>query len=126
MIGNFLKKIIGDKNSKDQTTYKPYVDSVISAYPEIQKLSDNELRKQTTIFIQKISDDKSTLEQELTDLRNQAEDIELSIQEKTEIFEKVEKLEKEVDAKIEESLLEILPKAFSVIKETAYRWAKNG
>jgi len=126
MIGNFLKKIIGDKNSKDQTTYKPYVDSVISAYPEIQKLSDNELREQTTIFIQKISDDKSTLEQELTDLRNQAEDIGLSIQEKTEIFEKVEKLEKEVDAKIEESLLEILPKAFSVIKETAYRWAKNG
>ena len=49
-----------------------------------------------------------------------------SIQDKTEIFEKVEKLEKEVDEKIEESLLEILPKAFAVIKETANRWANNG
>jgi len=53
MIGNFLKKIIGDKNSKDQITYQPYVDSVISVYPEIQSLSDNELREQTNIFIQR-------------------------------------------------------------------------
>ena len=126
MIGNFLKKIIGDKNSKDQITYQPYVDSVISVYPEIQSLSDNELREQTNIFIQKISEDKSSLEDQLTQLKEQAEGIELSIQEKTAIFEKVEKLEKEVDARIEETLIEILPKAFAVIKETASRWAQNG
>jgi len=126
MIGNFLKKIIGDKNSKDQITYQPYVDSVISVYPEIQSLSDNELREQTNIFIQKINEDKSSLEDQLTQLKEQAEGIELSIQEKTAIFEKVEKLEKEVDARIEETLIEILPKAFAVIKETASRWAQNG
>ena len=126
MIGNFLKKIIGDKNSKDRSTYQPFVDSVNAIYPEIQSCTDNELRNYTNTFIQKISEDKSALEEQLSKLKNEAENPELSIQDKTEIFEKVEKLEKEVDEKIEESLLEILPKAFAVIKETANRWANNG
>ncbi|MEE3144645.1 MAG: preprotein translocase subunit SecA [Bacteroidota bacterium] len=126
MIGNFLKKIIGDKNAKDRSTYQPFVDSVNAIYPEIQSCTDNELRNHTNTFIQKISEDKSSLEEQLSKLKNQAENPELSIQDKTEIFEKVEKLEKEVDEKIEESLLEILPKAFAVIKETANRWANNG
>ena len=126
MIGNFLKKIIGDKNSKDRSTYQPFVDSVNAIYPEIQSCTDNELRNHTNTFIQKISEDKSDLEEQLSKLKNEAENPELSIQDKTEIFEKVEKLEKEVDEKIEESLLEILPKAFAVIKETANRWANNG
>ncbi len=126
MFGNFLKKIIGDKNSKDQVVYQPYVDSVNSVYPEIENLSDDELREQTTVFIQQISENKKDLEEELSELRKQAEDLELSIQEKTEIFDKIEKVEKEVDEKIEESLIEILPKAYAVIKETANRWVKNG
>ena len=126
MIGHFLKKIIGDKNSKDRSKYQPFVDSVNAIYPEIQSCTDNELRNHTNTFIQKISEDKSSLEEQLSNLKNQAENPELSIQDKTEIFEKVEKLEKEVDEKIEESLLEILPKAFAVIKETANRWANNG
>ena len=124
MIGNFLKKIIGDKNSKDRSTYQPFVDSVNAIYPEIQSCTDNELRNHTNTFIQKISEDKSALEEQLSKLKNEAENPELSIQDKTEIFEKVEKLEKEVDEKIEESLLEILPKALR--GETANRWANNG
>ncbi|MBT5933283.1 MAG: preprotein translocase subunit SecA, partial [Flavobacteriales bacterium] len=126
MIGNLLKKIIGDKNTKDQSTYQPFVESVNAVYPEIQSLTDNELRSQTNIFIQKIQEDKSSLEDQLSELKEEAENPGLSIQDKTAIFEKVEKLEKEVDERIEETLLEILPQAFSVIKETAYRWANNG
>jgi len=126
MIGNLLKKIIGDKNTKDQSTYQPFVESVNAVYPEIQSLTDNELRSQTNIFIQKIQEDKSSLEDQLSELKEEAENPGLSIQDKTAIFERVEKLEKEVDERIEETLLEILPQAFSVIKETAYRWANNG
>jgi len=126
MIGNLLKKIIGDKNTKDQSTYQPFVESVNAVYPEIQSLTDNELRSQTNIFIQKIKEEKSSLEDQLAELKEEAENTVLSIQDKTAIFERVEKLEKEVDERIEETLLEILPQAFSVIKETAYRWANNG
>ncbi|MDG2153481.1 MAG: preprotein translocase subunit SecA, partial [Crocinitomicaceae bacterium] len=114
------------KNTKDRSTYQPFVDSVNAVYPEIQSLTDNELRLQTNTFIQKIQEDKSTLEEQLANLKEEAENTALSIQDKTAIFEKVEKLEKEVDEKIEETLLEILPQAFSVVKETALRWATKG
>ena len=70
MIGNFLKKIIGDKNSKDRSnTYQPFVDSVNAIYPEIQSCTDNELRNHTNTFIQKISEDKSALEEQLSKLK---------------------------------------------------------
>ena len=67
MIGNLLKKIIGDKNTKDRSTYQPFVESVNAVYPEIQSLTDNELRSQTNTFIQKIQEDKSALEEQLAE-----------------------------------------------------------
>ena len=77
MIGNLLKKIIGDKNTKDRSTYQPFVDSVNAVYPEIQSLTDNELRLQTNTFIQKIQEDKSTLEEQLANLKEEAENTAL-------------------------------------------------
>ena len=126
MIGTFLKKIIGDKNAKDQIAYQPFIDSVKSVYPEIESLSDNELRLQTRGFIDKIQEEKSGLEDQLEQLKEKAENPEISIQDKSDIFEKVEKLEKEINEQIETTLEKIAPKAFAVIKETAYRWSNNG
>ena len=126
MIGTFLKKIIGDKNAKDQIAYQPFIDSVKSIYPEIQNLSDNELRGQTRDFINKIQEEKLSLEDQLISLKEKAENPEISIQDKSDIFEKVEKVEKEINEQIEATLEEIAPKAFAVIKETAYRWANAG
>jgi preprotein translocase subunit SecA len=126
MIGTFLKKIIGDKNAKDQIAYQPFIDSVKSVYPEIESLSDNELRTQTRGFIDKIQEEKSDLENQLKKLKENAENSEISIQDKSDIFEKVEKIEKEINEQIEATLEEIAPKAFAVIKETAYRWSNNG
>ena len=83
MIGTFLKKIIGDKNAKDQIAYQPFIDSVKSVYPEIESLSDNELRTQTRGFIDKIQEEKSDLENQLKKLKEKAENSEISIQDKS-------------------------------------------
>ena len=40
-------------------------------------------------------------------------------------FEEIEKLEKKEDDQIEEALMEILPEAFAVVKETARRLVNN-
>ena len=94
MIGNFLKKIIGDKNSKDRSTYIPFVDSVSAVYPEIQSCTDNELRNHTNTFIQKISEDKSALEGQLSKLKNEAENPELSIKIKQKFLRKLKNSKK--------------------------------
>ncbi|MEY3199405.1 MAG: preprotein translocase subunit SecA, partial [Bacteroidota bacterium] len=46
--------------------------------------------------------------------------------EKEDLFERIDKLSKVIDEKIEEVLEYILPEAFAVVKETARRWSENG
>ncbi len=126
MIVNILKKIIGDKNAKDRKEYWPFVEAVNAILPEITSLSDDGLREKTDAFKKKIREDKKALEDELTELKIKSNDFSISIEDKTEIFEQIEKVEKEIDVTIEESLREILPAAFAVVKETANRWSLNG
>ena len=126
MIVNILKKIIGDKNAKDRKEYWPFVEAVNAILPEITSLSDDGLREKTNAFKKKIREDKKVLEDELTELKTKSNDFSISIEDKTEIFEQIEKVEKEIDVTIEESLREILPAAFAVVKETANRWSLNG
>jgi preprotein translocase subunit SecA len=126
MIGDILKKIFGDKSAKDKKLYWPYVEQATAALETVKALSDNELRAKTIEFKKIISDEKEVLENELTELRAKAEDLTTPIEEKEQLFEKVERLEKEIDEQIEQSLLKILPEAFAVMKETAFRWSNNG
>ena len=126
MIGEILKKIFGDKSSKDKNLYWPYVEQTTSALEAIKSLTDNELRKKTSSFKELIRSEKQALEDGLLDLKEKAESLNTPINEKENLFEKIEKLEKEIDEQIEQSLLKILPEAFAVIKETAFRWSTNG
>lgn len=126
MIGDILKKIFGDKSAKDKKLYWPYVEQTLAASETIKSLSDNDLRLKTNEFKKIILEEKQALEDEFTELRAKAEDLNTPIEEKEELFERVERLEKQIDEQIEESLLKILPQAFAVMKETAFRWANNG
>ena len=56
----------------------------------------------------------------------EADDLETPIENKENLFDKIDKLEKAIDEQIELSLLKILPEAFAVVKETASRWSNNG
>jgi len=87
MIANFLKKLVGDKNLKDQKEYNPFVKATNEVYPQIQSLSDEGLRNKTKDFIAKIQEEKAPLEAELTKLKESAEDFKISVQDKIEIFE---------------------------------------
>ncbi|MBM3430472.1 MAG: preprotein translocase subunit SecA, partial [Bacteroidetes bacterium] len=126
MIGDILKKLFGDKSSKDKKEYWPYVEKVVQAHKQIISLTDNELRLRTRSFQEKIENDKQSLEDELSALQQKAADFNTSLEEKTALFEEIEKIEKKIDEQIETSLLEILPEGFAVVKETARRWAENG
>ena len=126
MFGDILKKIFGDKEAKDKKIYWPFVEQAIVFETKIKGLNDDELRAKTNVFKEIIQSDKTILETEIEKLREKADDPETPIELKEDLFEKIDKLEKEIDEQIELSLLNILPEAFAVIKETAFRWANNG
>lgn len=126
MIGDIFKKIFGDKASQDQKKYQPYVDQVHALEAEFRALTDDELRAKTTYFQTVVKDNIKTLEDEINSLKIQVSDPEIDDLDKDEIFEKIDKLQEEVDDKIEEALETITAQAFATVKETARRWAENG
>jgi len=126
MIGDILKKIFGDKSTKDQKRYQPFVDKTNTFLSEVQQLTDDGLREKSIGFRAKIKQAISVQEAEVANLQEQVANPALSIDEKEAIFEQIDTLTKAIDETIEDVLIEILPEAFAVIKETAYRWAHNG
>ena len=87
MIGDILKKIFGDKSSKDKKLYWPYVEQATMALESIKSLSDNDLRLKTNEFKKIVLEEKQALEDELKDLREKAEDLNTPIEEKENLFE---------------------------------------
>ena len=126
MLGDLLKRLLGDKNSKDRKEYQPFVDKTNQEYDKIKSVSDDELRAKTFELKKYVQEQTQSLENELTNLKEKAQDASLSILQKEDIFEEIDKLTSKIDAKIEEVLHEILPQAFAIVKETAFRWTNNG
>lgn len=125
MIKGILNKIFGDKNKKDLQELEPYVARINEEYAKLSSLSHDALRQKTGEFKEKIKSFTKSIDEEIIELRKQAESTETNVHEKEELFGQIEKKEKEADEKIEEALMEILPQAFAVIKETARRFTEN-
>ncbi len=126
MITSILKKIFGDKANKEQKEYQPIIDKANAFFMQFESLTDNELRGKTRGFQKTIQEQTKVLEDQIEEIRVKANDPETSVDDKEPLFEKMDALSKEVNQKIEEVLLEILPEAFAVVKETSRRWAVNG
>jgi len=125
MLKGILSKLFGDKKQKDIQELQPYVDQINGEYAKLSSISNDELRAKTKDFKERIKAHTSAIEQEIADLKAKAEAAETPVEEKEGIFELIAKKEKESDEQLEEVLIEILPEAYAVVKETARRFTEN-
>ena len=123
----FISKIFGgNKSEKDIKNISHYVEEINGYFTSYASLSNDELRNKTNEFKSRIKQHISTVENEISELKQKAEELEFSeIMQKDEIYQQIDKLSKHRNEKIEEVLNEILPEAFAVVKETARRFANN-
>ncbi len=126
MIAELLKKIFGDKSSQDRKEYQPIIDQTHTFSEKLIHISDDELRAKTDEFKSKIKAATKPQDDRILELREKANGNEISVLDKEDLFDEIDKLTKEIDGVIEEVLKEILPEAFAVVKETSRRWAENG
>ncbi|MFK5855002.1 MAG: preprotein translocase subunit SecA [Bacteroidota bacterium] len=125
MLG-IIKKIFGDKSKKDLKEINPFVDKVKLVYEDVKGLTNDELRAKTGEFKTRIAKYISEEETEISHLKEQmASNPNMDVDEKEENYITIDKLEKKSYDKSQEILNEILPEAFSVMKETARRFAEN-
>ena len=124
MLG-FLSKLFGSKSERDIKQIQPLVEQIKIEYPKLAAISNDELRQKTIDFKARIAKALEAIDKEVADLKAEGESSEIPVHEKTAIYEQVDKLGKERDKELEKVLLEILPEAFAVVKETARRFTEN-
>ena len=122
---SLFKKMLGNKSQRDIKSINPMVDKAIEAWEEIKKVSNDELRAYTHAFKHRIREHLSAKEKEIEELREQLNSDEIEIDEKEKLYSVLDRLEKESYELTQEILLEILPEAFAVMKDTARRLFEN-
>lgn len=124
IISGILTLFMGSKADKDRKEIQPYVDKVISVYPQIEVLSDDALRGRIVELRAELDASVRHLVDEVASLKESMEgDVEVSQKEK--IATKIDTLEKEQLEILEVKLLEILPEVFAIVKDTARRFSQN-
>lgn len=122
-LNKILKSLFGDKSTRDMKLIKPYVDKIKAAYPEIQALSNDELREKTKEIQKQVQNAANEEKEKIAELRAKIE--ETPIDEREDIFNQIDKLHKEELEKYEVALNEVMPVAFSIVKDTARRFSEN-
>jgi preprotein translocase subunit SecA len=129
MLGGLLKglgKVFGTKSDKDIKALWPIVHEINKFAPDLQKLSHDELRGKTLEFKNIIAERLSGIDQEVAEIKQNIKDLPFDeMEERDRLFELIDEKEKERDQQLEVVLLDILPEAFAVIKETARRFSEN-
>ena len=122
-LTKILTSLFGNKSTRDMKLIQPLVEKVKAAYPEIQKLDNDQLRQRTKDIQRQVQDSAKTQKDEIERLKATIEDT--PIDERSEIFAQIDKLEKEALEIYEGALNEVMPEVFSIVKETARRFAEN-
>ncbi len=119
-----IARLFGTKAERDLKELNPYVGLVREEYEKLQGLSHDELRGRSAALKEVIADRLRGIDDEIEQLRQNAV-AETDVDVKESIFKKVDELELERNKQLEVVLLEILPQAFAVVKETARRFKEN-
>ncbi|MCL2501984.1 MAG: preprotein translocase subunit SecA [Bacteroidales bacterium] len=121
-FASILNKLFGTKSDRDLKVVKPYVDKIKQVYPGIDALDNDGLRAASEALKKRIADYTAADEAKKQELRNQLEDLEISVEHKEQLATEIDKLSKQIDNHIEEVLREVLPEAFAIMKSTARRF----
>ena len=123
-VADVLKKIFGTKSDRDMKAIKPVLDKILAVYPEIDKLSNDELRAHTEALKARIREVEKPFEDRIAEIKEEMEQ-DIPVSRKEALASESDKLVKDEDDAIEVILNEILPEAFAIVKSTARRFAQN-
>ena len=118
-----LTSLFGNKSSRDMKEIQPFVEIIKAAYEEIDKLDNDSLRAKTKEIQQQVQHSADSIKEEIAALKEKIES--LPIEDRADLFNKVDKLETEVLDRMEVELNEVMPEALAIIKSTARRFAEN-
>jgi preprotein translocase subunit SecA len=123
-VSKVLTKIFGTKSSRDLKKLWPIVDEIKSFEEEIKALSDEELKQKTADFRQLIKDRTADVSSQIEEIKEKMDsnDETITLEERREFSDQLKELEEEWLVILEDTLEEILPEAYAVLKDTCRRF----
>ncbi len=126
LIQSISKIFGGSKSEKDVKALEPTIARINEFFQEYNSLSNDELRQKTAEFKQRIAEGLRELDDRTNAIKSEIDTLSAEdVMERDNLFNEIEGLEKEKNETIEKLLLEILPEAFAVVKQTAKRFSEN-
>ena len=122
-FNKLLKSLFGDKSSRDMKLIQPLVEKAKAFTPQIEAMSNDELRQRTKELQQQVQSSATEQKNKIAELKATIEDT--PIDERADIFAQIDKIEKEVLDIYEKALDEVMFEVFAIVKETARRFAEN-
>ena len=122
-FNRILKKMFGDKATRDMDEVTPIVEQIKAAYEKIMPLSNDELRERIVVIRQQIADFVKEERQQIEEHKKTIEETDIEKREK--IWAQIDALEKKILEKYGKKLNEVLPEVFAVVKDTARRFKEN-
>lgn len=125
MLG-FISKLFGNKSDRDVKGVQPLVEKIKAEFSKLENISNDELRAKTIDFKARIKSGLEKTDAAIKAAKDEAENNQdLEVNRKVELYTEIDKLEKDRNTELEAILMDILPEAFAVVKETARRLAYN-
>ena len=122
-FNDFLKKLFGDKSSRDMKLIQPWVEKIKAAYPAVEKLTNDELRARTQAIMQELQEAVKADRNRIDELKATVEQIEVEKREK--VWAEIDDLKKKIQDTFELKLTEFLPEVYAIVKSTGYRFTNN-
>ncbi len=123
---NLIKKLFGTKADRDYKEIKDLLHKTISTYEEIRMLDNDALRAKTNEFKERIAGHIADEQRQIDTLREYLDTHhDIDVEEKEQIYKQIDELDDKQNEKVEELLEQLIPEAFSVVKETARRFNDN-
>ena len=124
ILNRVLNVFVGDKSRKDLKSIQPIVSQILAEEKKLSDISNDELRTKTKEFKGQIQDIRSPFQKKINTLLVQI-DRSYDIDNKESLYSEIDALNEELNDKVSSFLDQILPSAFSVVKETAKRFTNN-
>jgi len=122
-LNKLLRSLFGNKYDRDKKTIQPFVEKVKAVYPTVEQLSNDALRERSAQIRKQVQEAANEQKAEIERLKATIEDTPLD--ERAEIFAKIDKIEKDALDVYEKALNEVMAEVFAIVKETARRFAEN-
>lgn len=119
-----FSKLFGTKSERDLKELTPYVGKINAEYALLASLTNDELREKSTHLKSVIKDGLQSIDDKSAELRSKAEN-ESDVDAKEVLYKDIDALSLERNKELEKILIDILPTAFAIVKETARRFKEN-